>query len=804
MRSSARGPKFQSKSPFEMAVRGCLRHPIYIALSLLLAAGAGYAAVKAFGKKRYTYQGKVFYSPNRVTEPYYVSPSLRDLQLAIVQSPFLREIYDEHKIQDDFLVFVYRLRFEVNGASSLDVLYTARDPELVEAVVQDSMQRFRDAARDLRRDALDGYIADFEKDIDFSTQRSVAARNKLEETLRPESLQTAETLNAEIGRLRQALVGYQTNLEAAEVRRNLSRAQVASLAKLDLADNDTTESTVSSDPQAEATGSDREQSKKRSMATYDTQMQRLLEDQINRAREDSSFQVRIDLKQREYDRAQLSLKRDLISQAAFEKIKGELEILKAQKNSQIRELEAQLADVNRRINDRTESLSVLDPGTAVTLMTGGAMGNLNLEQQTMALLEGSEKAAELNILQIRNSIENVRQDLGHLVRVKKNATPLINEVEMADQRVRMLSETADKFIRARRSRQAELTIAQNSTRLVEGEKDNYTKWFLAGFGGTLSVLLGPLALAQFFKAWRQMPDNENVFGLPVLARKPSRRVVKKRPVVAQESLRRAALRVANQFKQDSGVLAVIEDECDIDGVALVDHLCEFYTDRGVPVSIVDGDELARRGGAIPLDLGAVPQTPPMRRQSSSPEQQCEPPIQQDTAPGLQTTAPVLQTAPVPQGMAPVPQGNGAAHAYGESAQAYHQLSQAYSETTQAYNEPAQAYSEPAQAANPPNVQVHAPEQMPTAPSLGLSPGGTASMDSTDTHGGGPATIHGRMMTLVRAPLMQHPLEGETAAASADSLILVARGKDAKSPQMQRRISELSQIGTPMLGVVLED
>lgn len=567
-----------------------VRHWWYILLAAALAVAAGYIAVHTFGKKRYSYQGKLFYSPNRVTEPYYVSPSLRDLQLAIVETPFLRSIHKQFDVAEDFLVFAYRIGFDVNGSSSLDVSYTGRDPDHTQKLVQGSMQRFVDRAKELRQNALSGYVDDFSTDIARSADRYQTAKDKLAETLQPLGLQSDESLTAEIGRLRNLVTTYESSLDAAKMRRDLSEAQVETLAKINALPEP--EATASSDPSREdQPDADAEETRRQSLATYDTQMQKLLEDRIRREREDGSLQLQIDLKKKEYERSKSSYERDLISAAAFEKVKGELQLLEAQKSSRIRELESQLSQINSRINDRTESLSVLDPATAATLMTGAAAGSLTTEAQTMALLKGSKVAAEMNIDQLNDGIGSVRAKLVRLVDVRQSAAPLIAEVESAAAQLNRLRDIRDEFARAREASQAELSIAQDATRLLEGEKNNYTKWFLAAALAVGGLMVGPLFGYEFLKAWKDTPESATLFGLPVLGRRPSEKQIKRDPAAADKQMRRLALRVANVFGRRDGVLAIIGGQAGDENDDLIQAIADHFRGLGTKVSITDASDL---------------------------------------------------------------------------------------------------------------------------------------------------------------------------------------------------------------------
>lgn len=670
MSKANRATKLQIKSPLELAVRGLVRHWLYLLLAVLIAAGVGLLAVKTFGKKRYTCQGKIFYSPNRVTEPYYVSPSLRDLQLAIIEPSFLRTLQEKYSPDEDFIVFAYLLNFELNGASSIDVSFTGRDPDATQTLVQGSMRAFIESAKELRRSALDGYVKDFGQDIVDAEKRHRKALSDLEQEIGPIGFLSDEALTAEITRLRQSISGYETDLANAQARRDLSDAQVEFLAQLNEPPRSESDQT-NTDPESRQ-GDEIQRGRKQSLATFDSQMQKLLEDRIRRERDDGSLQLQIDLKQKEFERSQSSFERDLISEAAFEKVRGELQLLESQRSNRIQELETRLSEINGRINDRTESLAVLDPLTAATLFSGSAAGSLNTEAQTVALLKGSRTAAVKNIEQLNKSIEETRQRLSELSATRQSAVPLINNVESAAAQLDRLREIRDEFSRAEFSSQAELNIAQNATRLLEGERNNYMKWFLAAALATGGVLILPLLGLEFLKAWRQAPESGSVFGLPVLARKPSAKFFAKHPEDAEEAMQRLSLRIAQAYGRRDGVLSLAGGKSSDENDDVLKALADYYRRSGVNVSIADAADLVA---------------------------------------GSETAA--------------------IAGSWISNAK------------------------------------------------------------------------QGRGLTLVRSPLMAGPLQGDSAAANSDATIIMTSRSISTSPSLQRRIAELSGLGTRVIGVVMD-
>ena len=586
------GSSLKLKSPLELAVRGLLRHPFWIALAVLAAIGAGVVAASVMGKKRYVYQGKMFYTPNRVTEPYYVSPSLRDLQLAIVQKPFLQELHQRFEIDEDFLVFAYRLRFEVNGSASLDVMYTDRDPDRCDRIVDGAMATFLDRSKDLRQKQLGGFIKDFQREIELAEERLVQSRDQLAQSLRPLGMSSEETLQNEISRLRESLVSHTSELEAAVARRDLSRSQVQSLVDLREGDSDNYAAKRPPSTDDQSPGKDSaeppESAREQTLASYDSQMQRLLEDRIRREREDSSFQVQIDVKQREYERARSLRQRDLISEAAFDKVKGELEVLRAQKNSQIRELESQLGEVTRRINVRTQNLASLAPTAAANLMANLASSPVELQRQTEALLRGSEKAANLTIAGREELLGRTKRDLARLVSLRDDVETEIRDVELAKDRLNQLRDLRDEFARASRSNQTELAIAQPATRLLEGEKNNYAKWFAVASVGTLGLLIGPLFLIGLMRAARMNPGGGDVFGVPVVGEVPKARRGDDAAAIRQRD-ERLALRLAQRCG-DAGVIGLMSDNREVGG-NLAACLKDYFQSIGEETHLIPAETL---------------------------------------------------------------------------------------------------------------------------------------------------------------------------------------------------------------------
>lgn len=629
MPTPKRPVKLQLQSPLELAIRGMLRHPIYLATAVLIAAIAAGAAAFFLQSNKYNYAGKILYVPNKVTEPYYVPPDLRNLVNSVNGGELLNEIYDEFDIADDIEIFGRRLSLDVSGETSMRVVYVGKDEEQVRDIVQFAMERFIRRARDLKSKTLDQHIAAVEAELLTEEESLARSTATLQDLLVGRGFQSSESLIAEITGLRKAVSDYQTRIETALDRKLASQRQAESLsAMLSMTDVDTAEqepvaalastnaaasgdaesngvqqagyvATAGSSAKKRASSASLEADVDAAKVNYDMQMRMLLEDRLRREKELGSFQVTLENKRKEYERSKALHSRRLISDAAFEKTRGELELLLTQQSEQVRDLEGKLDQLNSRIKDRTANLVSKNPLAAGALLSAnGMLGNQGNEEQTLAMLRGSERAADGTLEFLQAEFKDRQDRLVELSLVRKDANPLMEEIDEVSSGITRLKMRKETFVQTNRADTDELVIVQDSRLVLDGVRSNMMTIFAAGVVAFSGLLICPLFLVKLRDAARNQPPTSSLFGFPVIGEKPSLRQAAKDPAQARVEARRIALRTLQRLDDvnpatgfRSRLLAIAGGDHHAD---LIQAFCDQAASLGQSTMVLHGNELGRR------------------------------------------------------------------------------------------------------------------------------------------------------------------------------------------------------------------
>lgn len=642
MQSAPRSPKLQLKSPIELAVRGMLRHPIFLMVALLVSAGVAGALAYQFRSIRHHYAGKMLYVPNRATEPYYVSPDLRNLTASIISPTMMESLKERCELDDDLMLFTKQLKFEVTGSSTIDSSYSNADPNKSREVLQLGMEELIARSKGIRREAMEQQIADVDREIQAARERGEAANLRLALALKDTGIASASSLEATIVDLRKSISDAQTRIIAAMDQGQLSRAQFdallavrdqdvsvrnddatsdasndkegASMAKTSLDDQPAADQVDDANARNEsAQNSQRDialasfENKKNELETlYDAQKQRLVEEKLRREKEQARLDALLNAKRIEYTRIKSLRERDLISQAELDRAKGEMDVLLAERNSQVQSMQNQLDKIYGRIDDRTESMRSMGAGGASLLLPGLAFSGSSptTEQQTIALLRGSEVAANKAMLQLTEDLNEKAKNLQSLVSLQNEITPLIRDVERSDETIDRLIARNEIFHQTARSDSEELMIVEDAKPMINSVASNAVKLFGAGFVGSMACFLVPLFLLKFKSANDRKPKTETAFGVPVLGAKPNRNHRRKNASLADEELHRLALRVCHRFGADRGVITIAGDDENQPG-GLVEHVAEELRSGGRSVTVVDARQLPGQFAKLKSDHDVV-------------------------------------------------------------------------------------------------------------------------------------------------------------------------------------------------------
>lgn len=714
--------KLQIKSPIELALRGMLGHPYYLTFCVILGIGLGGALAYFLASNRYRYTGKMVYVPNRVTEPFYVSPDLRNLTNVVYNPVMLEELRQKWDIVDEPDVFIQRLQFQVSGSHSIDATYVAKDAEQARAVLQDAMESFVAHARQLRSDAIGRHIKDFEREIAEAQGERDGVLSQLEQSLRPKGLQSSTELDAKITDLRQSIIEQQGRIAATYDRQQLSQAQVKSLIAMrnatdspnadesemgqtpdgtDTASNDDNESMADqtapeNSDAADAKARDREDreialasfenNREAMQAKLDLERQRLLEAEIRRRQEVEVYNAKVAAKLIDLERDLSLYRRNLISKADYEKTKSELDILRAQRPDAVIAMENDLDEIQGRIKNRVSGMPLMSMQSMIPGLPVGIMSE-SQEKQTIALLRGSELASQSHLKVLNEALGVRAEELEELTSLQTEIAPVVNRLDGAERTLDRLRVRQEIFEQTGRSDTDELIIVQESIPMINGVVSNDTKFFAVGFAATILGLLGPLFLVKFKNAADRKPQGQNVFGIPVLGQSPSPRAFRKRPEESGIEMKRLAMRICQKLGPDQTVVAIADERSAAPNVDrnqdLADHLVEQLRRAGKTATTCPSEQLFGNAKASPDG--------------------------------------------------------------GEDDQSDH--------------------------GNPMTIDFQ------------------SLRDQND-------------YVVLSTDLIGNPFELEFTATRSDAVVLVARSKTSQSPEMQKTIADLAELGTPMLGVII--
>lgn len=549
----------------ENTVKAVLNWKKYLALATVVSVLAGLTAAYLLESRKYTFEGALLYTPNENTTPYYRPPMLGNLVHVIDTPAVLEQLNERCQLGADLSELRRNVTVElVPSGDTLIVRVVRPDKAQAERVLETAMQCYADETRRISKQAVGRFVKEFAANQQLAKDRFENAQAVLQAFLEDHNLKTSENLESAATLLQSSISELDLELEMARIELESAKSKsdrLKSLQTENVTDKDSpaNSSALSALPVG-ATDSDRRQ---------------FLRDQIDREQEDSSYSVKLSVKERELKRVKKLHEQGLISDAEMDRIDGELAILKAEQSSRVSELQDQLSEVEQRLAQKLVVRSGTDGGKEVVL--AGFAEQPQLLDQSLALLE-------LDILGAQHKTDRLSQkhaaklsELEQLAEMQKQVSPLILAVaHSSDENQRLLSLT-DQFEQAYKSEVDELKVVQTPTAAIDGIRSNGGKIFGAGFVAILGMLVAPLFLVEWKKQTRSTPENiAREFGLPLLGNLYHGKQ-------QAENVATAALRIQRQLPEQNSVLLAVG--CSNRSVLLAEALAQC----GESVVLVDFD-----------------------------------------------------------------------------------------------------------------------------------------------------------------------------------------------------------------------
>lgn len=523
----------------EETLRGMLRWKKYLALSVIIGVTVGLAAAFLLENRRYEFHGALLYSPNEITAPYYRPPLLGNLIHAIDTPAMLEQINQRCQLGSDLSELRRNVSVELVPSGDTLVIRVIRpDKEEAERVLRTAMSTFAEESRKISKQAIGPFVKEFRANFKNAQDSYEQIDAQLQAFLEEHKLKSSESLESGLTALQGSVTELDFELEMANIELAAAQSKRDRLKSLEI-------------PIDESLPANEQVKRTKTLANgaTDSDRRQFLRDQIAKEQEDSSYAVKLSVKERELERVKKLHGQGLISDAEKERIEGELDILRAEQNVRVEQLQGKLTEVEQRLARRLVGKG--GDETDELVMLAGFAEEPHLFDQSLALLELDIVGAKHKVDGLSKKLASKSQELEQLAELQKQIAPLkVSLAQAADETHRMQS-LADQFNQAYKSEVDELKVVQAPTPTIDGIRSNAGKLFGAALIATVGLLIAPLFLMEWQRNNRKTPANvARAFGVPLLADLS-------RDKVFGEHIASAALRIQRQLPEQHATLLVI-------------------------------------------------------------------------------------------------------------------------------------------------------------------------------------------------------------------------------------------------------
>ena len=492
--------------PVEEAFRGLLQWRKLLISSFLVSLLVGLAAAHFLQSRKYTCEGALLYSPNEITAPYYRPPLLGNL-IHVINSPaFLEQLRDKCKLEDSLSDLRRNVTVElVPSGETLIVRFVRPDSAEAKHVLNTAMLLFVEQTRQISKQALEHFVREFQSNLDSAQLAVDNANTQLQVFLDSHEIKNVNSLEESATASQGSLAELDLELEMARIElasATAKRNRLLSMQSQRAEEGDEHDKEI-------ATGS-------LPPVVGDNDRRQFLRDQITREQESSSYAVKLNVKEREQQRAQKLHSQGLISDAEMERIDGELSILQAEQNARVSQLQEQLSRIDQKYAQRLGDRPGQQAEGQVTL--AGFVEQPQLLEQSISLLELEILGAEHKTKGLAQKFQAKQQELAELTQLQKEVGPLRQAVDIALEDHHRLQNLVDEFVQTYRSDVDDLKIVQPAMESIDGVRSNAAKLFAAALIGTFGLLVSPVFLYEWRKrSGRTLENTSRLLGLPVLA-----------------------------------------------------------------------------------------------------------------------------------------------------------------------------------------------------------------------------------------------------------------------------------------------
>ena len=479
-----------SRNPFDFFKQ----HWLYVLVTIVASTIVANVALKNFSKETFTYQGVLLYNRSTAGSPHYISPDLNTLSTIMKSREVLEQLAAEFAVKTPADALANMIDVHIPfGGGSVEVKMTEDTPERARTMLERLMALFIAKAEEFRGESLASYVDDFRGGL---ARRQVVCERAKSDMLDLYEAENIVDIEQDLLRVQEEISNTKLALDTAKMEHETLNAQLDRLTGRTSRDND-------------SDGSNR--AAEGAMLSADMEKRAYLRDRLSEERDQARLAAELKLKESDFRRAAELHKKQLISDAEFERTEYELEALRAQSDGRFQKLESELKIIEGRL--------------PMELFGRGRRGSLRASTlaDTMAEIELDIVSAEGRVGHLSKYLNRKQAKLARLTSLRRQAEKLSAAVESANTERSRLESLVATFDQLRQSDVGEFSVIEPASPGLQFVQSNKKKVAVGAFVLAGFVLLAPaLIIDQLKHRQPKAAGTARILGIPVLAKASSR------------------------------------------------------------------------------------------------------------------------------------------------------------------------------------------------------------------------------------------------------------------------------------------
>ncbi|MEX0937693.1 MAG: hypothetical protein WDZ59_07510 [Pirellulales bacterium] len=562
-----------------------------------ISAAAAYYVGENHATNSWNFSGTLLYNRSTSGAPHYVPPDLQTVATMVTARETVDELRDEFALDAPPQEIVSAVHTHTPmGSSTLEVTLSWPHEVQGQEMLKRLMELFVDHVVHTRNEAIEKYIEEYRQGLVRSREALTAATTAYLDFSREHGI---VDVARDLERLQDDTSTLELNLELAKVRRDNCVAQLNELVSMQeglaqeieavepVATNSGNGSDSGSGGSSSPSGSAQSRegaqpggniaAAHRLQSAVDLQKRIYLQEKIRREEDRVEADARLKMARSEYDRAKQLREKQYISQAEFDRVAAELQILEAKRGEQIQEWNDELNQIERRMPSILREQALTSP---VPSRLGRSVAEIELERI----------ASEGEIQQFQTTIATKQGEVERLREIRQRADELSADVEVATNERQRLETLLATFDQLKHSNMHEFSVIQPASPALNPVRSNKTKLALGTFLMVSMVLSAPLLAAELYRN-RERPAEGAArrLGLPVLAKRyPGRHsAISVHSARNNEFPRLLALRIQQAMNKPGSVLLFSSLNDRPASISLIASSANCFAQRGERVLLID-------------------------------------------------------------------------------------------------------------------------------------------------------------------------------------------------------------------------